>query len=124
MARVLTTFAALVSFLVVPGLCVGGVISHACDCTSEPTPSCHADCDHKAGCGHEGECPDDPCSVRVVRPDRQTDDIDSVAHTAVSTPIIFTAATPPTLMADRTGEQLWPGGTMLPLLPSDLPLLI
>ena len=123
MAKVLITLAAVASFLVVPALCVGGMITHACDCPTDP-PACHTDCGHEVGCGHEGECPDDPCSVRVVRPQRHNDDVVTISHTVVSTSIILTAVTQPSLKTDRAGAQQWSGGGRLPFLPGDLPLLV
>jgi hypothetical protein len=37
--------------LVAPALCSTGVFEHGCDCAGI------------GGCGHEGGCPDDPCSL-------------------------------------------------------------
>lgn len=124
MGRILTITVVLGSLLAVPALCVGGVITHACECDSAPPCTCETDCDHEAGCGHEGGCPDDPCSIRVIRPERQ----DKIAITdyqpAVSTAILPTLLKQPSIKMVRADARELPGSRKLPFPPSDLPLLI
>ena len=124
MVRILTISVALASFQVVPALCLGGVIRHACDCAAETACDCKADCNHESGCGHEGGCADDPCSIQVVRTGRQSDDVVTVSPPVVSTTIIHIAVTQPSIQTEGAGTRGWPGGKNLPLPSSDLPLLI
>lgn len=124
MRRVVTIVAALNSLLIVPALCMGGVITHACECVEETCCPTECDCDDRSGCGHESGCSDDPCSVVVVRPQRQGDDVAAVSSPVVFTTIIQTAVTQTSVQTVRAGLYEWPGGKMLPLPPSDLPLLI
>lgn len=124
MVKNLTISVAGVSFLFAPALCMGGVITHGCDCAGQIACHCRADCNHESGCGHEGGCADDPCSVCVVRPERQRNDSVTVVPPAVSTTIIFIAVTQPPIPAERTDSYERPGGKNLPLAPSDVPLLI
>lgn len=124
MARILTISVAVASFLVVPALCVGGVIMHACDCVKGTCCPPERDCNGRSGCGHESGCSDDPCSVRVVRPERQNAVALTVFHPAVSTAIILVTVTQPSVQTERAGTQEWPDGKKLPFRPNDLPLLI
>lgn len=70
-------FVTLWSLVLLPGLCVGGVIGHACECLAEANKQteapCHhsalndsgpndTDCHHQADCHHESDCADDPCT--------------------------------------------------------------
>jgi len=122
--RMVAVFVVVASFVGVPALCMGGVITHACDCASETACNCHADCDHDSGCGHESGCSDDPCTIQVVRTDRQSDKTGTVSSPAVSTTILFISDTQPSLQTTRTGARERFGGNALPFPPSDLPLLI
>ena len=123
MRRMVTIAAALSSLLIVPALCVSGVITHACDCAEETRCPPDCDCDRESDCRHEGECPDDPCSIRVVRTERQGDNVmgASAPSTCVST---FDHETEPpgrTVFADLTES---PGRNNQPYPSSDLPLLV
>lgn len=124
MRQVVTIVAALNSLLIVPALCVGGMITHACDCVEETCCPAECDCDDRSGCGHESGCADDPCSVLVVRPQRQSDNVVAVASPVVVTTIFHIAVTQASAQAVRAGLRERPGGKMLPLPPGDLPLLI
>ena len=124
MIKILAIFVAVASFLVVPALCMGGVIKHACECASETARACETEGEHESGCGHEGGCLDDPCSVRVVRPERQSDDVVTVSQPEVSTTIILTTVCQPSTRMVRAGTHEWTGGRKLPFPSSDLPLLI
>ena len=123
MRRVVTIAAALSSLLIVPALCVSGVITHACDCAEETRCPPECDCNRESDCRHEGECPDDPCSIRVVRTDRQGDDVMGAAEpsTCVSTFDHETEQPRRTVLADLTET---PGRNNQPYPPSDLPLLV
>ena len=124
MVRILTISVALASFQVVPALCLGGVIKHACECAVEAACDCKADCDDGSGCGHEGDCAGDPCSVQAVRTGRHSDDVVSVSPHVVSTTIIHLAVTQPPIQTERAGAHEWPGSRNLSLPSGDLPLLI
>ncbi len=124
MGRILTISVLLGSLLAVPALCMGGVLTHACECASESPCPCEAGCEHDSGCGHEGECPDDPCSIRVIRPERRADNVVTVSQPAISTPIILSAVTLPSAQGVRASAREWPNGKKLPFPSSDLPLLI
>ena len=124
MRRVLTIVAALSSLLIVPALCMGGLITHACDRAEETCCPPECDCNGRARCGHESGCSDDPCSVRAIRPERQNDDADTVLQPAISTTIVLVAVTQPSVHTERAPAHEWPGGKNLPFPSSDLPLLI
>lgn len=130
MVRILTIYAVSTSFLVVPALCMGGVITHACECPSDIARTCEADCEHgsdgghESGCGHEGGCPEDPCSIEVLRPEHHGDDIVTPSQPSASITIILVAVTQPSVQTEHAGTQKWPGGKKLAFPPSDLPLLI
>ncbi|KAA3611879.1 MAG: hypothetical protein DWQ01_07275 [Planctomycetota bacterium] len=60
MVRISATALLLWVLFLVPALCKGGLLEHACDCETEVGISC----DHEQG------CEDDPCSI-VARPEGQ-----------------------------------------------------
>lgn len=112
------------SFLGVPALCMGGVITHACDCASETACNCQADCDHDSGCGHESGCSDDPCSIQVVRTDRQGPEVVTVSSHAIPATFVHSIDTQPSPQTVCACVRERFGGDTLPFPPSDLPLLI
>ena len=115
---------AVASFLVVPALCIGGVITHACECASEFACACNTGCEHESGCGHESGCADDPCGIRVVRPVRRGDDVVTVSTPAIFTTIISTNLNTRSAQMVDAGTYESPGDKRLPFPSSDLPLLI
>ena len=50
MSRKILNLLVLAIFVVVPVLCVGGLLQHACECANE------------TACSHESNCDGDPCS--------------------------------------------------------------
>ncbi len=103
----------VLSVLVVPALCMGGVLLHPCDC-------CHED-----DCGHEEACASDPCSEWVVR----HDDFAPGFTKTRPAPAGQACADPtriPNEDAFRVERRLpaVPSRPMLPFPASDLPLLI
>ena len=62
------------SLLIVPGLCVSGLITHACECAEETSCVSECHCDVESGCEHESGCSEDPCSIWAVRAERRGDD--------------------------------------------------
>lgn len=62
-------FAAVWTFVGMPALCAGGVLTHPCACPHSQ------DSDHQEeeGCGHETDCESDPCEVVVARPQEGQD---------------------------------------------------
>jgi len=135
---VLRLFGVLVvaaSFLGVPALCTGGVITHACDCAveagcdlSEVGCDCRTGCDGDGGCRHEGSCSDDPCNVRVVRVENTRHDDDAVSLVERQVPMVVVAVDQRLRRADRAfvfdGSFRGEGSVRLPFPPSDLPFLI
>lgn len=85
---------------------------------------CETDCNHGSGCGHEGGCPGDPCSIRVVRPERQGGDVVAVSQPAAAIAIIPAAVKQSWVESVCSGTLELPCGRKLPFPPSDLPLLI
>lgn len=112
------------SFVGVPALCMGGVITHACDCASETACNCESDCDYDFGCGHESGCSDDPCSIQVVRTDRQGAKVVTVSSPAIPATFVFITDTKPSPQSVRAGIRERFGGDTLRFHLSDLPLLI
>ena len=123
MGHMVTIAAALISLLIVPTLCVSGVITHACDCAEETCCAAECDCNRESDCRHETECPDDPCSIRVVRTERQGDDVLGAPQpsTCVSTFDHETEQPGRTVFAGLTES---PGRNNRPYPSSDLPLLV
>ncbi len=144
MGRILTISILLASFLAIPALCMGGVITHACKCTSDPVCMCSSDCDHgsskdnhgnskgdhgdceheETNCGHEGECPDDPCSVSIIRAERRADSVITMSHPALAPAFILISVTQPSTHTVSYDVHHWSDGCNLPFPASDLPLLI
>ncbi len=124
MSRIVIIITVLSSFTVTPILCIGGVIDHDCGCASESGCPCETDCKHEDGGGHEGGCPDDPCSVLVVRPDRDGDDVLMDFQQIGSTAIVLADFDPPSPLMARASTRSWSGCENLPFSGSDLPLLI
>lgn len=103
----------VLSVMVVPALCMGGVLLHPCDC-------CHED-----DCGHEDACASDPCSEWVVRHDDFTHGFTETQPA----PAGQANADPARISYDDAfrGERRIPVAPPRPMLPfpaSDLPLLI
>lgn len=123
MVNIPTVSMAIIPLLVVPALCMGGVVVHDCECAAEITCSCETNCEHKTECGHEDECPGESCTIRVVSPQRQHDHI-GAARPDTSMALISS------VVKQSRGESVYarmlelPGTRELPFPPSDLPLLI
>ena len=82
------------ALLLMPALCVGGVLIHPCDCTHS------GDEDHpeKGGCGHESQCAADPCGDVVTRPSETQDISIAIEASFVGQPIPITFADPRVLI--------------------------
>lgn len=126
MRRVVTIAAVLHSLLIVPALCVGGVITHACDCDGVEETCCPSECDCEAqsGCGHESECSDDPCSVPFVRTDRQGDNVIAAAQPAFLALVFLNEGEQPSFKAIAARWDVSLPWHDKPYPSSDLPLLI
>ncbi len=122
--RATSVFLASWALLALPALCAAGVIGHTCDCVSESACVCQTDDGHDSGCGHESECPDDPCSIHVVRPERQNDNTAPVLLPVASITTILAVIHQPASLVLPAGIYEMPDGTKLPFPPSDLPLLV
>ncbi len=120
------------ALLVLPCICTGGYLRHACDCAAGADSSCceaetECDCDdEQTGCGHESSCESDPCEIVVVA--RQEDPSSSIAI-GVSPPIRFAATAPAHLSEWREFTKcelvlsVW-SEKHIPFHESDVPLLI
>lgn len=100
------------ALLLLPALCTGGAVGHACEC---------GDAD---SCCHETDCPSDPCSqVTAVRAQRSSELVltgptpVTCSLLCVILPQSFSVET-----TDRAFEVL--AQPTLPYPPSDVPLLI
>lgn len=110
--------------LAVPALCMGGVITHDCECAAETACDCADDCNHELGCGHEGGCSDDPCSIPVLRTYRQGDD--AVAAPQLATGVSTSPNQGERLLVRALGADVSDSSrrSNRPYPPGDLPLLI
>jgi len=130
MRRMVAIVVVLGPLLIVPALCEGGVITHACDCADQTCCPPECDCIGDSGCRHsckKGDCSGDPCSLRFVRTGRQGDPAIEAPEPATSAspglceggPFMVRTALaqfPFLLKSMRRNNQPYP--------PSDLPLLI
>lgn len=116
MARLLTSLFIAFMLLAGPALCLGGLVTHECDCG-------HGEAEMQ--CQHEDSCPDDPCEALALPQERETGtllDIELPSAPAV----VFTAGTefgstqPSPLPVSRSRADGW----NLPYEQSDRPLLI
>ena len=105
--RISCILVVVLSVLVVPALCMGGVLLHPCEC-------CHED-----ECGHEDACASDPCPEWVVRNDDFTHDVTEDQPSAAPAQILNDEA----CFIERrlSAAQTRP---VLPFPASDIPLLI
>ena len=71
------------ALVLMPALCVGGVLMHPCDCPH----SQDADHQEKESCGHEAECATDPCGTVVTRPSDGHDDAPNLDAFAFASPL-------------------------------------
>lgn len=101
------------SLIVLPALCMGGMLVHDCECTIQ------------SECGHEADCADDPCSDLSVTSRENNDLIDMLPSTSLT---LIDLDTPYRLRADKVHFLAYCicslHGQQLPFAPSDLPLLI
>lgn len=124
------------ALLVLPALCISGLIIHPCECADALEGKCEAGCahepdggheshgDHESGCGHESECSDDPCTNLFVRYERLGDDFDAAPDAAAPCFVSdLTSAQRGTQVARRE-NVCWPDSRTLPIPISDVPLLI
>lgn len=97
------------TFLALPSLCQAGWLVHACDQHSS------------SGCGHEGDCSDDPCAKSISASVPRTDTVDSTPQPAVMIPVQDRAILSPSAQVNGASlrrmlqEPPAPGGG-LPLL--------
>lgn len=111
--RLLAISVAVWALVMLPALCMGGVIGHSCDCASEEL------------CRHEIDCDDDPCGQLSSAPRQRGAAPDTLAH---HTPIAAHAAAPVhSLGSLGRGPEAPPPPRQcagIPFAPSDTPLLI
>jgi len=112
--------AAACGLVLMPSLCMAGLLSHACAHSAE-----------SAQCGHEEDCPTDPCNVAIVHP--SPPDIRSVGSSRlrVSAPVCPATIRPMTIQSHVEPEggrsrpyHRFPPIPILPFFASDIPLLI
>jgi len=101
------------SLVMLPTLCIGGIIGHQCDCTSESL------------CEHEAECKDDPCgdlSVTVKQREETVYDTPLLSGFEFSSNTVNHFIT--TIVRLATAADQHNNCLHLPFAPSDQPLLI
>ena len=124
MCRMLSISVAVGSFVILPALCVGGLITHACDFADMPGCNSEPGCEHESDCHHESTCSDDPCDNMVTRSNRPG--VDGNPTSQSPTPCV-TSDTIPAQGACLTFQCKDLTTTYLKNLPfphSDIPLLI
>ncbi len=102
----------LATFVVVPILCMGGLVQHACDCG------------HETACSHESACASDPCGGNALRGNEQKSI--NVTVSPAETECLTSLWTPEVTQPRKwvaTEPPLPPDFRNLPYPPSDLPLL-
>ena len=100
-------------FLILPGLCAAGLLSHSCICGESEE------------CTHEELCAQDPCAKLTTR--ATVGDQSKTCHAALATPAATVSAveTVPSVFQARSATPSRSlRDTNLPVLPADLPLLI
>ncbi|MEQ8762536.1 MAG: hypothetical protein RL885_01325 [Planctomycetota bacterium] len=71
------TWVLALALLLLPALCLGGLLEHACECDRDVTP-----------CQHEASCLDDPCaSIPAPKEKEWGDSLVSCAIPEVATPL-------------------------------------
>lgn len=124
MRQVVTIFAVLSSLLLVPALCVGGVLIHACDCMVETCCLPDTGTHDQSGCGHESGCCDDPCDMRVVRTEHRIEQMVAAPRPMVCSLMCMDAGKQLLVWAKRLDLQESRRTNCQPYPSSDLPLLI
>ena len=72
------------ALVVMPALCTGGFLVHACECSQA----------YEAGCGHEAECATHPCGKALTRPNGVHDGSVGSPLLGVAPPAVLNPATP------------------------------
>lgn len=123
-SRVIIAVFATGSLLAAPLLCAAGLVTHPCDSREQRGCERGSDSDRGSGCGHESDCPADPCVNVVIATDRQRDNLTLVEHTCIFFAVLYQAG--PCFSASATGIRLAqsPLVDQLPRPASDIPLLI
>jgi hypothetical protein len=99
-----------------PSLCMAGLLSHPC-----------AHGEERAQCGHEEDCPADPCDVAMVHPSNPDNRIVGSRASQISGPVCAGAyrAVPAEPEGGRSRPcDRSPPMVALPFPASDVPLLI
>ena len=130
MSRILAISVALGPLLVLPALCMGGIIAHECACDTGPShpaePLCRSDhnCGHHPGHGHERGCAEDPCNITAVRPVRGVGVVLDAPQPATWAQTGRGGDEPPVAVSTVAGANPRLGYKNLPFPLSDLPLLV
>jgi len=104
-----------------PLLCGAGLVSHSC----EPDCGCtHVHDGEPAGCGHEQDCPDDPCSGLSVGGERTVRSNESIFLIAPYFACVGVSAELAELVTHVAIPRKAQESPNLPFPPSDVPLLI
>lgn len=124
MNRWVVSLVVLWALVVVPPLCMGGAITHACDCAEDSCcpPGCASN--DEAGCRHEGGCLDDPCSMRAIRTDHHGDELDATSLLTSTISHCLDVDRPHWARTFRIIAYELSSGSKLPYPPSDVPFLI
>jgi hypothetical protein len=115
--RTVAILLAIVVLVLLPALCLGGLLEHACGCDA-------------GACGHEGDCASDPCADTIARGGEldnvlglpAPEQIGSVTPVAVASALAFGAAVGGPRRWDEVNGS--PPVSRLPFHASDVPLRI
>lgn len=119
------------SLVLLPVLCVGGAIGHACECLADAASHTRALDDHDTDshgdtdCHHESDCDDDPCA-QIASATRQRGEA-SMSAVFDSALIIGMISIGGENATDFIRLGFSPPNDLsacLPLAPSDIPLLV
>lgn len=130
--RAITLATANWALLILPCICTGGYLRHACDCVDGADSGCceseiECSCDlERSGCGHESSCDKDPCEFVVVA---RQEDASTLFAIGISPPICFAApvSSGPAGRPEFDRCELFDSARrskQIPFHESDVPLLI
>lgn len=122
--RITAVVFTLWALLATPALCMGGVITHVCECAADPTCTCEPGCGEESGCQHESGCSDDPCNIIVARSERQGNDVVAVFQPATGSSTLLCVDEQKLARRFRADVYESSHRKNLPFPCSDLPLLI
>ena len=129
MNRLLSIVFPVWALLLTPILCTGGYLLHACECEIEQCCEESEKNHHEGGCGHDSDCPNDPCGAIIASVSKSDQTRSADADNEISTSSFAWAdvASPATACVSRDAFDRSDGRSgriRLACHISDLPLLI